>query len=220
MTTKSFNQRKLIAAGITSAGFVALAAAILIQTPALAMVNAQVGVGKRYATSSFEGTSKKYGADEYAASASIDPIPLVPVAAGATMTIQNWNKDDFGATKTTGSELTLDVKAWVPMVPIITPYAKFSYVVTGKMLVEANADWSGDGTITAGKQTMSLTGTHLTLGAQYGILPLVSAVLEVGMGTEKIKTDEVTVSGVKIASAGDSTSWNSNSVSLGINVGF
>ena len=217
MTRKPLNQFKFIATGITAG---AVASALLFQTQAMALVNAQVGVGKRFATSSLDGSSKKYGADEYAVSAFVDPIPLVPVAAGATMTVQNWNKDDFGATKTTGSELTLDVKAWVPMVPIITPYAKFSYVVAGKMLLESNSDWSGNGTVSAGKETMSLTGTHLIVGAQYSILPLVSAVLEVGMGTEKIKTDEVTVSGIKIASAGDSTSWASKSVSLGVNVGF
>ena len=211
--TTRFHQRNLIAAG-------AMAAAILFQTPAMALVNAQVAVGQRSATGKLDGSSKTYGATEYAISASIDPIPLVPIAAGATMNIQNWDKDDFSATKVTGTELTLDVKAWIPMVPIITPYAKFSYVVTGAMLVEANADWSSDGNVTAGKVTKSLSGTHLTVGAQYSILPLVSAVLEVGVGTEKIKTDEVTISGVKLASAGDSTSWNSNSVSVGVNVGF
>lgn len=198
----------------------AVAAAMLFQTPAFALVNAQLTYGQRTASGKIDGSTEKYGATEYAASALIDPVPMVPVAFGATMFIQNWNKDDFGATKVTGSELTLDAKAWVPMVPVITPYAKFSYVLTGAMLVEANADWSGDGTVTAGKQTMSLTGTHLTFGAEYGILPLVSAVVEVGMGTEKIKTDEVTVGGVKVSSTGDSTDWKSNSVSLGVNVGF
>ncbi len=198
----------------------ALAAAVLFQTPALALVNAQVTYGQRKASGKVDGATDNYAASEYAASASIDPIPMVPVAFGATMFIQNWNKDDFEATKVTGSELTLDAKAWVPMVPVITPYAKFSYVLTGAMLVEANADWTGDGTVSAGKQTLSLTGTHLAFGAQYGILPLVSAVVEVGMGTEKIKTDEVKVGGVKVSSAGSANDWKSNSVSLGVNVGF
>ena len=198
----------------------AIVAAILFQTPAMALVNAQVTYGQRKASGKIGGASDNYAASEYAASASVDPIPLVPVAFGATMFVQNWNKDDFEATKVTGSELTLDAKAWVPMVPVITPYAKFSYVLTGAMLVEANADWTGDGTVSAGKHTLSLTGTHLAFGAQYGILPLVSAVVEVGMGTEKIKTDEVKVAGVKVSSAGSANDWKSNSVSLGVNVGF
>lgn len=193
-------------------GAAVVAGALLMQTPALALVSAQMTVGMRAAKS--DGNT--YNANEYAISGFLDPIPLVPVAVGATMAVQNWDKDDFGASKATGSELTLDVKGWVPMVPIITPYAKLSYVVVGAMVVEQDLEWEG-ATVPA-KQTKSTSGTHLTLGAQYGILPLVSAVFEYGIGTEKIKTDDVSIAGYPYSSS--SESWNSNSYSVGVNVGF
>lgn len=184
-------------------------AGLVIPGNAFAIISGQLNVGKRTATSKISGSEESYAADEYTAGLWLDPIPLVPVAFGASMLVQNWDKDDFGAT-TTGSELTLDVKGWLPMVPVITPYAKFSYVLAGSILSET----------TGLKNKYSVTGTHLNIGALYGILPTVSLTGEFGMGSQKIKVDESTVAGVKVSTSSPSYDWKSTSYALGVNVGF
>lgn len=203
------SKKSLIGAAVVLSG-------LLAQTQAFALVSAQMTVGMR--TAKLDG--KNRNATEYAVSGTIDPIPLVPVAAGATMVIQNWDKDDFGddfgASKVTGTEFTLDVKGWLPMVPVITPYAKLSYVVVGAMVIEGDLEFEGN--TVPGKTTVSTSGTHLTLGAQYPVLPLVNAVFEYGIGTQKIKTDDVSIPGA--TDPLESDDWKSNSYSVGINVGF
>jgi hypothetical protein len=182
---------------------------LAISSQALAIVSGQVNYGKRSASSKMSGTSDTYSADEYTAGVWLDPIPLVPVAFGGSMIIQNWDKDDFGAT-TTGSQLTLDVKGWLPMVPVVTPYVKVSYILNGQILAES----------TGTKGKYSVTGTQTSLGLTYGILPLVSLAAEYGIGAQKIKVDEITVGGVEVSGTSESSDWNSSAFSFGINVGI
>ncbi|MEY4630533.1 MAG: hypothetical protein RIQ81_653 [Pseudomonadota bacterium] len=184
-------------------------ASLAISSNAFAIVSGQVNVGKRTATSKVGGSEKTYAADEYGAGVWLDPIPLVPVAFGASMLVQNWDKDDFGAT-TTGSELSLDVKGWLPMVPVVTPYAKLSYVLAGTILSET----------TGLKNKYSVTGTRANIGVLYGILPTVSVAGEFGTGSQQIKVDETTVAGVKVSASSPSYDWKTTSYAVGVNVGF
>lgn len=203
--------------------FVGLAL-ISVSTNAFALVSGQGFVGRRwYDLKSAGNEPNGIKADEIQASVLVDPIPLVPIAAGLSLASINFDADNYGfATEIKIFEVGLDLVAWLPMVPIVTPYAKIKiplmstweakyHFPAGEL--EANA---ADGSTTA-----KVSGTHINIGIKYSIAPLTSLLLEIGTANEKIKFTEG-VQGSQKVSGSDipAATAKSSALRLGVEVGI
>lgn len=213
----------LVAKGSKACSAALTTAILFTVTPsALALFDAELLVGKRwYDVESKAANAKPKGvaAQEVYIGAHLDPIPLVPVAFGASVSIIDLDKDDFGSGTSEAKVLepALDIKAWIPMVPIVTPYVKVRIPVMGKLAVKQTDNSTGTAVETVA--TYSLSGYHLNVGVKYSPLPLIKILLETGMGMESAKVDEIKVGGTKV-NTGSDADINSKGLLLGIEVGI
>ncbi|MFK7874066.1 MAG: hypothetical protein AB8C84_13020 [Oligoflexales bacterium] len=96
----------------------------------------------------------------------MNPLPLLPFAIGGKTTKLPDN----------GSEVALEMQAWVPMVPMITPFA---YV---DVLMQSSA--------TGGKHT----GHTIGFGIERGFVPFISATVSIESGNRRFTPDNTTLS--------------------------
>ncbi len=115
----------------------------------------------------------------YSVGVNLDPIPMLPLAFGASYTIVDLEKSDFTGSPNSAkvSELGLDLKAWVPMVPVFTPYLRARYVLESKLEVTYT------NTPTLNTDT-NLHGYHIGVGIEYRIIPLLHVFAEVDQAFE------------------------------------
>ena len=201
-----------------------LIAASLSSSQAFALIHGQALVGKRWAEITPDGIDK-YGAQatEIAAAVHVDPIPLVPVSAGLSLAVQNWRPEDLGAKTAAGTELGLEVQAWVPMVPFATPYAKLRWVMLGKMAVEGDETDETSGLTTKYAQEYSTSGVHVNVGAKFDLLPLVSMMVELGNSFGEVTLEKSKLAGVDqplSSEAKKASKFNSRALLVGLEVGF
>ncbi len=179
----------------------------MMATPALAIFDAQVMVGKRWYDVDGEGTS----AQEVGLAAHIDPIPMVPVAFGASVAMIEMNKKDFVDEPDTAKifEPAIEVMAWLPMVPVITPYARVKIPVMATYILENDDD----------KIAGKLSGYHLNAGIKWSPLPIVKLLLEAGMSSETLAYEDVEIAGVEVDSP-DDEDIKSNAFLVGVEIGL
>ncbi|MBP6218077.1 MAG: hypothetical protein KA436_05785 [Oligoflexales bacterium] len=143
----------------------------LMTRPALALVSGQLFYGLSSYDKQF-GSTSSLSADGPSVGVHLDPIPLVPVAFGASYSQVNFSLKDLPSAKSVSLTRTaLEVEVWVPMVPVITPYGRAGYLIDGKADFKTKAD-----VVVSTK----LEGYELALGIKYSIIPLVKALFEVG----------------------------------------
>ena len=131
-------------------------------------------------------------------SAHVSPIPLVPVGLGvAYFPWVSYAVDKDKAEKSaSGMELAVELVGWLPMVPIVTPYAKINYTVWGhKKTTYDNGTEDNE---------EKVSGMEIGAGVSYDVLPLVSVVAEVSQGLRKIEDAE----------------FNATTLSIGVEVGI
>jgi hypothetical protein len=198
--------------------------AALGSVPASALFDAELLYGRRwYEIKPKQGD--KFGAQgsDIYIGAHLDPIPLVPVAFGASVSLIDLKKEDFSGNVTEAKviEPALDIMAWVPMVPIITPYVKIKVPLLAKFTSTYDTTpTTGSGTV-KGESVYNLRGYHLNVGAKYSPLPLVKILLEAGLGMQKAEAEEVKVGGTKVSTTGDmDLDMNSKYLALGVEVGI
>ena len=201
---------------------VTLATAAFAASSAYALVDAQLLVGKRWYEVENSTTNKTSGVagQEVTLAAHIDPIPLVPIAFGGSFSMIDLNKGDLpgNVSEAKVAEAAVEVMAWVPMVPVITPYVRFKYPVVSEMVQKYKINVAG--TETEYAVTSKLTGYHLNAGVRYAPLPLISFMAEVGMGMQQAKLDEYEVNGTKQSASSDASDANSQVFLLGVQVGL
>ncbi len=203
-----------------TASFLAVFAAAFTAGEAFALFDAQVLVGKRWYELEGEGETTPVQSQEVSVAAHVSPIPLVPVSFGALINVGSFRKDDIDESTGYIKEAALfqgalDIQAWVPLIPILTPYARLSIPVYGTFALEG-----GEGA-TKYVSTSSLTGVQVSLGAKFSFIPLVSILLEAGTGMEKIKLTEEKLAGTKNNDLDDKAyGANSKSFKLGVEVGI
>lgn len=168
--------------------------AVVLSSQAQAFVDAQALIGQRSATIEGNNVSDKATATEVNLSVHIDPIPLVPVSFGGYLSTLDYDTDadgDLRAATLKGTEAGLEVMAWLPMVPVITPYAKLGlpvYSVFKADLIDTDPVTNVTREIPA---VMKSSGLHLGIGAMWSPLPLVAILAQVDLGTQKMKVEEV-----------------------------
>jgi hypothetical protein len=198
--------------------------AALGSVPASALFDAELLYGRRwYEIKPKQGdASGVQGSDVYIG-AHLDPIPLVPVAFGASVSLIDLKKEDLGGNVKEAKviEPALDVMAWVPMVPVITPYVKIKVPILAKYAYTENTtSTTGTGTVESAA-IYKLSGYHLNVGAKYSPLPLIKILLEGGLGMQKAEADEVKIGGTKVSTTGDmDLDMNSKYLALGVEIGI
>ena len=96
--------------------FMAITACLVFSSQSFALIEGQVLVGQRSASLDASGVSGDGSGTETKLSVYVDPIPLVPVAAGLSFsTLDLGEIEDYGMSGLTGSEISLDVTAWLPI---------------------------------------------------------------------------------------------------------
>ena len=121
--------------------------------------------------------------------AHLDPLPL-PISAGIGLTSSTTNSNDTTPSGT-GLDIGLEVKAWIPFVPVVTPYVQLSYIVSGAHVYDGNI---GSAPI---KQTYKVTGLTYAAGIQYPLIPLLGLNFEVVFGELDYTSDKLTVNGTE-----------------------
>lgn len=160
---------------------------------AFALISAQGLVGRRWYQEKSDVMPFNFNGNAITLAAHVDPIPLVPVAAGLSLTSVEIPEGAISR-KSSIAELGLDIVAWVPMVPYITPYGKLTYDLVSK--------------IKYGSDTYDISGYQLHVGFKRTIIPLFSLLVDAGMGFEKIKWSSRT------------EKLDSKSILLGLEFGF
>ncbi len=200
--------------------FLSLLLLTLTAPAAHAIVDAQLLVGKRWAEFDSQNTTSGVQATETIVSAHVDPIPLVPVSFGARFAYQDWNEGDFGgADSVEASDLGLEVMAWLPMVPFITPYGKVSYSILTPLVSTQKSTTTNNGvtTETETKTVWKGTALHFSAGILYPVpvIPLLSFMLEVGMSQGTYEIEELSIDGSKSdLDSGSDNDIDSNSTSF------
>jgi hypothetical protein len=182
-------------------------------------------VGKRWY--SFESTGSKatgVSSQEIGLAVHLDPIPLIPVGFGLGVLTGDLNKDDLGsgATEAKLLEVDFEVKAWIPMVPVVTPYVKIKVPVSSKLAVKGKTELDSN---LPGEEEYAylykLSGYHANIGIQYGLIPLVKLNLEVGKGMQNYEVEEYKVASTKQNLSGfKKEKANSDNFMLGVQIGF
>ena len=136
----------------------------LFAQSAYSFVNAEAFYGKRW----YDNSEFKSSGDMVSLGLNLDPIPL-PVSAGIGYGHTELKASDFNLKNIAYDELSFNIKAWVPFVPIITPYARVSAPLVARL-----------------RETTKGSHTHLTavrgydlgVGIAYRLLPLIHLEIE------------------------------------------
>ena len=189
---------------------------------ASAFFDVQVMAGKRWYEISgddFGDQETHVSSQEMVLAAHIDPIPAVPVAFGVSAAMATMDKEAWGpTTKTaTGVEIGLDIMAWIPMVPIVTPFARLRYPLMSTMAIEGESTVASE--TVKSVMTLDVSGPQIGLGVKWSPLPVLKVLLEVQKGMQTIKIDEVKLGDEKTSGDG-SGDLASNAFLLGIEIGL
>jgi hypothetical protein len=160
----------------------------LLASPAWALFDAQVLTGKRSTDFKFGNSSNTESGTELKAAAHLDPIPLVPVGFGLSLSQINWDKSDkLNYKSLDGFEVGLEVEAWLPIdLGGLQFYGKLGYTVLGAYVATTE--------LTAGqdiKLAYKPSGTYIAVGAKYNFLMRLGVMLEVESGNRELEFDEV-----------------------------
>ncbi len=199
---------------------IATASVLFCSGTSFALFDGEVLVGKRwYKFETDGGKTNSVVSDEMYAAVHLDPIPVIPIGFGLGAIAGDLKKEDFygeGVEEAKLVELDLEVKAWIPMVPVVTPFIKVKVPLSAKLAMKgkdaAGADYA---------RLYKLTGMHLNVGVLYPVIPLIKIVFEVGKSTQKRELEENKVASIKQSLAGvKKENTNSDNLLLGVQIGF
>ena len=130
----------------------------------------------------------------------VSPVPLVPVGLGVVyFPWVGYSADkDKSEEAATGMELAVELVSWLPMIPIVTPYAKINYTVWGYKKTTYTEVSSLD------DFEQKVGGMEIGVGVGYDVLPLVTLMAEVSQGLRKVEDED----------------FNATTLSIGFEVGI
>lgn len=190
---------------------------------AWALFDAELLNGRRwYDVKASGGTARGVSATETSIAAHLDPIPLVPIAFGASASMLTLNHKDLGANYKEAKviEPALEVKAWLPLVPIVTPYVKVKVPVMATYAAKSTINTGISGVGVEQTELYKLSGYHLNAGVKYSPLPLIKVLFEAGLGMQKATPEEIKVAGSKVDTGSPKLDMNSKYAAIGVEVGL
>lgn len=192
------------------------ASSVMASPCAFGLIDAQIMAGRRWYNFEVDGQSaKKVSATSIDLAAHVDPIPLLPVAIGVGVSSISPSGDDLGGTATTMLQVGLDVQAWIPLIPVITPYVRLRYPFMGELKVTDTSQ--GEGTTKEG--TYELTGPALDAGVKFSVLPFVKLLVQVGQSMDSLEISDYKINGVKQANPGSGKAPGTSAL-VGLEVGI
>lgn len=163
---------------------------------AFCLVNVEAFYGKRW-------YKKLLGrGSEVSVGLNFDPIPFVPLSLGASYSVIELEKGNLdAASEAEIRKVDLNVKAWAPFVPVLTPYVRGTYIASSQLKIvhEDNAR----------NIDTKLRGYSVGFGVDYRIVPMVHAELELKQSWETVESF-----------AGQNQDLISNSLLIGLLVGI
>lgn len=166
-----------------------LLASLLVSSHASALINGELMFGTRSGSLDVGGASSDLDATPVKIGVHVDPIPLIPISFGvgfSSLSLSGKDQYESGS----GTELGFEVKAWIPMVPIITPYARLGYIFLG------NYAFDKDILGIPYKSAFDVSGTVFAVGAEWSPLPLIGIHLEITQGNLELDPTEIKVNGI------------------------
>lgn len=190
---------------------------LLLQgTQAFALIDAQAYVGRKWYQFEVDGSPKRgVGATVVEFAGHIDPIPLIPLAVGLFASSISPSADDLRASSASFMQVGLDVHAWIPLIPILTPYVRVKYPFLGDLKVSGQALGGGN----TAETTYKLTGAQVDVGAKFSFLPLVKILVQAGRSMDTIEISEYKVNGAKQTTTASGKA-PANSVLVGVEIGI
>ncbi len=188
---------------------------------AMAFVDAQALIGQRNATFETDNVSDEATGTEVNLSVHLDPIPLVPVSFGAYVALLDYQTDkdgDMAMKSLKGTEGGLELMAWLPMVPVITPYAKLGFPLYSAFKGDIRSADVVTGVESELAAVYKTSGLRLGVGAMWSPLPLLSVMAQVDFGTQKMKLEKL--NDQKVSGAGTESDYKSTAFLLGVRVGI
>lgn len=189
-----------------------LAGMLLVAQTSYAIADLQLG----FRWSSYEGISdmKDFTSIDMVVGAHLAPLPLMPVSLGLLVGLGGYGHDETKDKHHGSMDVGVMVRGWLPMIPIVTPYAWFRHTLWGHWEYGSDKDrLQGD-----------LSGYFLGIGAKYDFFPLLHAFLELGYGdstfgqdTKKKKFEEFFGKG---SSKDDVVDLSTISIAFGVGVGL
>jgi hypothetical protein len=190
-----------------------------MSSPAWALFNAQVLTGKR--TTDFKASGAKAQSlegDELKAAFHLDPIPLVPVGFGLSLSQLTWEKVSdltyglYPFKKIEGTEISMEVEAWLPVPGLgLVPYGKIGYTLGGAYT--GSLESSTNGTL-----ALKPAGTYVALGLKYEFLMRLGVMVEYEKASRKLSFDAL--KDLADVSTQVNLDANSSSFLLGVQAGL
>jgi hypothetical protein len=161
----------------------------LLSSPAWALFDAQVLTGKRSTDFKLGSTKSSESGQELKAAAHLDPIPLVPVGFGLSLSQISWDKSSkLGFKSMDGFEVGLEVEAWLPIeLGGLEIYGKLGYTMFGAYVAKFDSGVAGQ----EYKMAFKPSGTYIAAGVKYNFLLRLGVMLEVESGNRELEFDEI-----------------------------
>ncbi len=159
-----------------------------LSSQSYAVIGGGAAVGKEWVDTETQGDKTPIAGNQLQAYVMVDPIPLVPVGAGLNIRRTQFDKLPEGFNGAEITTLSLELIGWLPMVPVITPYAKIGYNVYGQFKQKVTIPTLGEATFVD-----KVSGTRIALGIEWPFLKVVGLTLEAAMHNEKAKPDSITL---------------------------
>lgn len=156
---------------------------------AYSFFDAQALVGKREAK--IDGV--KNDGDELTLAVHLDPIPLVPVGFGLSLSHVNFSGQksltEVNFEDAVGQDYVFEIMAWLPFDLFgVTPYAKVGSTIGGNYKLKNTID---PNEVNQNSQPEDVTykpeGSHLSVGLNWSPLPLIGILVEYKNSDQKLK---------------------------------
>lgn len=161
---------------------------LLSAAPSYGFFDAQALVGKRTG----DVGNVAVDGDELTLAAHLDPIPLVPIAFGLSLSHVNFSGETDPAKLSfddiVGQEYAAEVMAWVPIGLFgFKPYGKLGYTIGGNYKFKGVLDAGSTASTDPASYTYTPSGTHLSIGLKWSPLPLIGILAEYKMSNQELK---------------------------------
>lgn len=185
-------------------------------THAFALIDAQAYVGRKWYQFEVNGSpTRGVGATVVEFAGHLDPIPLIPLAVGVFVSSISPSADDLRASSTSFTQVGLDLHAWIPLIPVLTPYVRLKYPFVGDLKVNGQPLGGGN----TAETTYKLTGAQVDVGAKFSFLPLIKILVQAGRSMDTIEISEYKVNGAKQTTTASGKA-PANSVLIGLEIGI
>jgi hypothetical protein len=186
---------------------------------AAAFFDGDVSLGRRSGSFEKDGQSKTLDSSVTSLAAHLDPIPLVPVSFGLRFYSENYQATvaTHGVKSLTSTAVVPEVTAWFPFGDL-APFARIGY--TAISTYAGTAEVTVANTTTSGSVAYKSTGSRVTVGLNYSVLPLISVTAAFERSMETLSMTEGKIGSTDLKASSSDIKYNSNALLLGVKAGI